>query len=71
MMDKGTILEIELTPQQINIIDQLLEIGLYGLSREDVVNRLVSERIRQVIVEGWTAVENMPPLVKDEHDGQE
>ena len=71
MRDKGTILEIELTPQQINIIDQLLEIGLYGLSREDVVNRLVSERIRQVIVEGWTAVENMPPLAKDEHDGQE
>jgi hypothetical protein len=40
-------IEIELSPQAHDLIDKLFATGLFGLSREEVVQRFVEERLRE------------------------
>lgn len=57
MADVGRILKrrisITLTAAQAKAIDRLIEHGIFGLKKGDVVRRMVDDAIRQRAEDGW------------------
>lgn len=45
-------MKIELSTVMLKLINDLYRSGLYGASDEEVVRRLVEERLRQLVAEG-------------------
>lgn len=50
---EGRRLSLTLTRAQSRAIDQLLEHGLFGLNRSEVVRRLLDEKLRELVLQGW------------------
>lgn len=46
-------IRLDLHPVVSRYVDALLAVGLFGVSREDVVERLLCEKLRELEREGW------------------
>lgn len=46
-------LSIVINEEQRDLLDQLLATGLFGLTRTDVVRRLLDEKLRELVEQGW------------------
>ncbi len=60
---------VSLTPEMARAVKSLVSSGLFGTSEVDVVERLLAERLREVIQEGWLGAPGFPdgrtqPLVR-------
>jgi hypothetical protein len=47
---------LKLTPEAHRLLKHLTENGLFGTSVEDVAERLLSEKLREVVLQGWVGV---------------
>jgi Arc/MetJ-type ribon-helix-helix transcriptional regulator len=53
---EGRRLSVNLTRTQSRAIDELLATGLFGFNRSDLVRRLIDEKLRALVLEGWIAM---------------
>jgi hypothetical protein len=53
MRRRGHALSEGLSPQVENMVRDLLEIGIFGHTCDDVIERLLCDRLRQIAQEGW------------------
>jgi len=54
-------LEVPVTPEALRLLKHLSENGLFGTSVEDVAERLLCEKLREVVLQGWVG----PPGFSD------
>lgn len=44
---------VSLSPQTSAVIKRLRATGLFGLTDDEVIERMIDERVRALILEGW------------------
>ncbi len=50
-------LKLSTTPEVCTELDHLLATGLFGKTRSEAAEQLLRERVRQLVLEGWTAAD--------------
>lgn len=51
---------LRVTPEARRLLGSLTENGLFGTSPEDVAERLLMEKLREVVKEGWFGMVGYP-----------
>lgn len=51
---------LKLTPEAHRLLKHLVENGLFGTSTEDVAERLLCEKLREVVLQGWLGAPGYP-----------
>ena len=64
-MAEDIILSIRVSPQAEAMLKDLRATGLFGLYVGDVVQRLLYERLRELVTQGWVEI---PPTPEDERN---
>ncbi len=49
-------LKLKTRPETIRLLKTLAEQGLFGETKEEVAARLLDEKLREVILQGWMGV---------------
>ncbi len=62
-MAEDIILSVRVSPQAETMLKDLRDTGLFGLWVGDVVQRLLYERLRELVTQGWVEI---PPTPQDE-----
>lgn len=61
-------IELDVRPEVWRLLGALVEQGLFGSTREEVAARLLDEKLREVVLQGWLGVPGVPgattPLVR-------
>lgn len=62
-------LKLKVTPETKRLLDTLGRHGLFGTTTEDAAERLLCERLRAIVEEGWVGAVGYPgdhtqPLVR-------
>lgn len=61
-------LKLKIRPETVRLLKKLAEQGLFGETKEEVAARLLDEKLREVILQGWMGVPGMPgetqPLIR-------
>jgi hypothetical protein len=52
-MTKRETFQISLSPQTSSVVRRLRATGLFGLTDDEVIERIVDERVRALILDGW------------------
>ncbi len=64
-MAEDIILSVRVSPQAEIMLRDLRATGLFGLYVGDVVQRLIYERLRELVTQGWVEI---PPTPQDERN---
>ena len=67
-MQEETKIRLEVRDETIRLLRALAEQGLFGSTKEEVAVRLLDEKLREVVLQGWVGVPGVPgvtmPLVR-------
>ena len=64
-MAEDIVLSVRVSPQAETMLKDLRDTGLFGLWVGDVVQRLLYERLRELVTQGWVEI---PPTPEDERN---
>jgi len=53
-------MKIQFSNDSKRLLDALARHGLFGESREEVVKRLVDEKLREIVLQGWMGTPGIP-----------
>jgi len=63
-----TKIELDVRDEVWRLLGTLVEQGLFGSTKEEVASRLLDEKLREVVLQGWVGVPGAPgvtmPLVR-------
>ncbi len=57
---EATSITLKPTPEAHRLLKHLTENGLFGTSVEDVAERLLCEKLREVVLQGWVGLPGYP-----------
>jgi hypothetical protein len=67
-MSENLRISLTVTPEMARLLNTLGDQGLFGTTATDVAERLLAEKLREVVREGWVGPTGTPgitmPLVK-------
>ena len=67
-MSDTTKIELRIRDNTYRLLVTLAEQGLFGLTKEEVAVRLLDEKLREVVLQGWLGVPGIPgqlqPLIR-------
>jgi hypothetical protein len=55
-----TVVKVSTTEQICALLDQLIGTGMFGKTRAEVAERLLSEKLREIRLQGWGDESNVP-----------
>ena len=67
-MSSTTKIELKVRDEAYRLLGTLAEQGLFGSTKEEVAVRLLDEKLREVVLQGWVGVPGVPgqtqPLIR-------
>jgi len=67
-LSSTTKIELKVRDEAYRLLGTLAEQGLFGSTKEEVAVRLLDEKLREVVLQGWVGVPGVPgqtqPLIR-------